>query len=102
VFTDKQVASWKKVTDAVHAKGGLILCQIWHNGRATVPDFIEGHTTLSSSDIPIKGNALNGKPYSDNPPKPMTVEDIKSVTNDFVVGAKRAIKAGFDGVEIHG
>jgi 2,4-dienoyl-CoA reductase-like NADH-dependent reductase (Old Yellow Enzyme family) len=86
----------------VHAKGGFIYCQIWHVGRATVPEFIEGNTTLSSSDIPIKGKALNGKEYSDNPPRPMTVEEIHEITKEFAEAAKRCIGAGFDGVELHG
>jgi len=74
VFTSGQVAGWKRVTDIVHAKGGFIYCQIWHVGRATVPALIEGQTTLSSSDIPIKGKAVNGQDYSDFPPRPATIE----------------------------
>jgi len=90
-------------TDAVHAKGGYIFCQIWHVGRATVPALIEGHQTLSSSNIPIKGQAVNGDEYSDFPPRPMTVEEIQIVARDFAEAAKAAVDvAGFDGVEIHG
>lgn len=102
VFTAKQLAGWKRVTDAVHAKGGFIFCQLWHVGRATVPSLIEGHTTMSSSTIPITGPALTGAPYSDTPPRAMTVEDIHAVTQEFVEAAKRCIEAGFDGVELHG
>lgn len=103
VFTPGQLVGWKRVTDAVHAKGGFIYCQIWHVGRGTVPEFIEGNTTLCSSDIPIKGKALNGKDYSDTPPKPMSVEEIQDVIQEFAGAAKRCVKdAGFDGVEIHG
>ncbi|ETN36229.1 uncharacterized protein HMPREF1541_08506 [Cyphellophora europaea CBS 101466] len=102
IFTPGQIAGWKRVTDAVHAKGGFIYCQLWHVGRATVPDFLDGHPAVSSSDIPITGNALTGAPYANTPPKPMTVEDIQEATKEFAAAAKRALEAGFDGVEIHG
>ena len=102
VFTSGQLAGWKRVTDAVHAKGGFIYCQIWHVGRATVPALIEGQTTLSSSDIPIKGKAVNGQEYSDFPPRPATIEEIKGIVENFATAAKRCVEAGFDGVEIHG
>jgi 2,4-dienoyl-CoA reductase-like NADH-dependent reductase (Old Yellow Enzyme family) len=102
VFTQGQIAGWKRVTDAVHAKGGLIYCQLWHAGRATVPALIEGQDTLSSSDIPIKGTAVDGSEYASNPPKSMTIEEIKEVVESFGAAARRCIEAGFDGVEIHG
>ncbi|KAE8153023.1 hypothetical protein BDV25DRAFT_137263 [Aspergillus avenaceus] len=102
IFTPSQIAGWKKVTDAVHAKGGFILCQLWHVGRATVPAFIEGRQPLSSSDIPITGKALSGSEYADSPPRAMTVEEIGETVQEYAAAAKRAIEAGFDGVEIHG
>jgi 2,4-dienoyl-CoA reductase-like NADH-dependent reductase (Old Yellow Enzyme family) len=103
VFTSGQLEAWKKVTDAVHAKGGYIFCQLWNVGRGTVPALIEGHQTLSSSDIPIKGKAVNGEEYSDYPPRPMMVDEIQSVVKEFAEAAKAAVDlAGFDGVEIHG
>jgi 2,4-dienoyl-CoA reductase-like NADH-dependent reductase (Old Yellow Enzyme family) len=57
---------------------------------------------MSSSDIPITGKALTGAEYSDTPPKPMTVDQIKGVVSDFADAAKKCVEAGFDGVEIHG
>jgi 2,4-dienoyl-CoA reductase-like NADH-dependent reductase (Old Yellow Enzyme family) len=64
---------------------------------------IEGKQTVSSSDIPIAGPAVNGEEYSAHPPRPMTVEEIKEVTADWAAASKRCIEdAGFDGVEIHG
>jgi len=101
IFTQGQIASWKKVTDAVHAKGGFIYCQLWHVGRATVPSLLDGKDAVSSSDIPIKGKALTGEEYSATPPKAMTVEHIKAEVEEYAAAAKRAIEAGFDGVEIH-
>lgn len=102
VFSPSQIAGWKKVTDAVHAKGGFIFCQIWHTGRASTPGLRGGQPSLSASDIPISGGALDGTQYGDAPPKPMTVEEIKQTTQDFADAAKKAVEAGFDGVEIHG
>jgi 2,4-dienoyl-CoA reductase-like NADH-dependent reductase (Old Yellow Enzyme family) len=102
IFTPSQIEGWKKVTNAVHAKGGLILCQLWHVGRATTPGFLGGKTPLAPSDIPISGKALDGTEYADAPPRPMTVDDIKEVVLEYAAASKRAIDAGFDGVEIHG
>lgn len=101
IFTSSQIAGWKKVTDAVHAKGGLILCQLWHVGRATVPSFIEGNQPVSSTATPIGGDALDGNPYSATPPRPLTVEEIQDLVKEYGAAAKRSIEAGFDGVEIH-
>lgn len=103
VFTTGQLEAWKKVTDAVHKKGGFIYCQIWHVGRGTVPALIAGNQTWSSSDIPIKGKAVNSDEYADFPPRPMTVDEIRGVVKQFSEAAKAAVEqAGFDGVEIHG
>ncbi|KIW96765.1 uncharacterized protein Z519_02156 [Cladophialophora bantiana CBS 173.52] len=102
IFTQSQIAGWKRVTDAVHAKGGFIFCQLWHVGRATVPSLLNGHDCVSSSNIPLAGKALDGSEYAATPPRPMTVEEIRETIEEFAAAAKRAIEAGFDGVEIHG
>ncbi|KAJ5217594.1 uncharacterized protein N7469_011219 [Penicillium citrinum] len=102
IFTDSQIAGWKKVTDAVHAKGAYIYCQLWHVGRATVPSFIDGKQALSSSDIPISGNGLDGTEYAALPPRPMSIDEIQDTVKEYAAAAKRARAAGFDGVEVHG
>ncbi|KAJ5583935.1 hypothetical protein N7450_006599 [Penicillium hetheringtonii] len=102
IFTDSQIAGWKKVTDAVHAKGAYIYCQLWHVGRATVPSFIDGKQALSSSDIPISGNGLDGTEYAAFPPRPMSIDEIQDTVKEYAAAAKRARAAGFDGVEVHG
>lgn len=102
LFSDAQIAGWKRVTDAVHSKGGFIFSQMWHTGRASPAGLLNGKQPVSASDIPISGKALDGTEYGDAPPRPMTVEEIKETTADFAKAAKRAIEAGFDGVEIHG
>lgn len=103
IFTASQIAGWKKVTDAVHAKGGYIYCQLWHVGRATIPAFLGGATPVSSSTIPIEGKALDGTTeYADFPPKALTPEEIKEIVAEYAAASERSIEAGFDGVEIHG
>lgn len=103
VFTDSQLAGWKRVTDAVHGKGGSIICQLWYTGRASSSAMRGGLQPLSSSGIPMQGNYLDGTPCADDPPRPATVEEIHDLTKTWATAAKAAVeKAGFDGVEIHG
>lgn len=102
MFTESQLQAWRRITDAVHAKGGFIFSQLWHTGRASPPSFRNGQQAFSSSGFPISGGALDGTEYGDSPPRSATVEDIQEVTSTFAEAAKRAIAAGFDGVEIHG
>ncbi|KAF7534174.1 hypothetical protein G7054_g6458 [Neopestalotiopsis clavispora] len=101
IFTESQIAGWKAVTDAVHAKGGFIFNQIWHTGRASGPGMLNSKISLSSTSQPMKGKYLDGSDCAENPPKPMTVEEIHATTAEFAAAAKRAVSAGFDGVEIH-
>ncbi|KAF2270329.1 FMN-linked oxidoreductase [Lojkania enalia] len=102
IFTESQIAGWKKVTDAVHAKGGFIFCQMWHTGRASPASFRGGQQPWSSSSLPMGGNYLDGTSCTENPPRPMTVEEIRATVKEFGAAARRSIEAGFDGVEIHG
>lgn len=101
IFTSSQISGWKKVTDAVHAKGGYMFNQLWHVGRATTPGMLGGVPTVSSSNISISGKAVDGTDYADSPPKPLTPEEIKELVAEYAAAAKRSIEAGFDGVEIH-
>ncbi|SIQ66495.1 alkene reductase [Maribacter ulvicola] len=102
IYSKQQIEGWKKVTDEVHHEGGKIFIQLWHVGRMSHPDFHNG-------DLPLAPSALNPNAQSFTPegfkdtvtPKAMTTEDIKQTVNDFKNAAKNAIKAGFDGVEIH-
>ncbi len=106
------IAGWRGVTRAVHLAGGRIVCQLWHMGRLVLPDYIDGETPMAPSAIPGHGQImappsightsgfLPMKPYV--VPREMTQEDIDSVVDAYQVGARNALAAGFDGVEIHG
>jgi N-ethylmaleimide reductase len=104
IFTDAQVEGWKKVTDTVHAKGGHIFVQMWHVGRVS-------HRSLQPGGAaPLAPSAVraNTKTYVNNgfaevdEPRALTLDEIKGVVEDFGKAAANAIRAGFDGVEIHG
>jgi len=102
IYSDEQVEAWKKVTDAVHNEGGKIFIQLWHVGRLSHPVYLDGKTPISASainpNLPIR--TPQGE-RSSVTPKEMTVEDIKNVIGEFSKAAANAVKAGFDGVEIH-
>jgi N-ethylmaleimide reductase len=103
VYSAEQIEAWKKVTTAVHAKGGRIFMQIWHAGRASHPDINGGARTVSSTATAIEGeiNTPAGKvPHA--VPHALTLEEIPGIVATFAQGAKNAMAAGFDGVEVHG
>ncbi|RMJ07673.1 hypothetical protein BHE90_001101 [Fusarium euwallaceae] len=96
IWREDQVAAWKDITDEVHGKGSFIYCQLFAMGRAGDAEVAkkEGFTIKAPSAIPIESGAAV--------PEAMTIEEIKQTVKDFVDAAKNAIRAGFDGVEIHG
>ncbi|MDN3618889.1 alkene reductase [Polaribacter undariae] len=102
IYSEAQVEGWKKVTKRVHDKGGKIFIQLWHVGRISHPDFHHGELPLSASAINPKAQSFTPEGFKDTvTPKEMTLEDIKTTVNDFKNAAANAVKAGFDGVEIH-
>lgn len=104
IHTDEQVAGWRRVTDAVHAKGGRIFLQLWHVGRISHPSFQPGGALpVAPSAIAPAGTsrtASGPQPYVT--PRALELEEVASVVAQYAAGAERAIAAGFDGVEIHG
>ncbi|KAL8969401.1 MAG: hypothetical protein Q9197_004367 [Variospora fuerteventurae] len=96
IHSPDQIAAWKRVTDAVHSKGSYIFSQLCGVGREVSPQVLEatGQSLRGVSAIPMESGGLV--------PSEMTDKEIWGVVNDFVQGAKNAIEAGFDGVEIHG
>lgn len=112
IWSQEQVAGWKKVTDAVHEEGGTIFAQIWHVGRMShaslQPD--NGAPVSSSNKPPANGPKnmafvylADGKPGFADPtlPRALSTEEVGRVTGDFVKAAVNAVNAGFDGIEIH-
>ena len=100
IYNKAQVKGWKKVTDAVHNKGGRMFLQIWHAGRAVHPHLVK-EQTIGPSAIAIRG-MIFGTDMAYAVPKEMTQDDIKLVKEQFRQGAQNAKEAGFDGVELHG
>lgn len=102
IFTQAQIAGWRKVTDAVHAKGGKIFVQLWHTGRVAHPHFFGGGDVLAPSAQKIEGSVPRMRELTYVTPKPATLEDIQELVRDYAKAAENAMEAGFDGVEIHG
>jgi N-ethylmaleimide reductase len=104
VFSEAQVTEWKKVTDAVHEKGGLIFVQLWHVGRISHPDFRGGKAPVAPSAIAPRGmQSYTAKGFQDIPaPRALETAEIADIVAGFHQAAKNAQAAGFDGVEVHG
>ncbi|KAI0313542.1 FMN-linked oxidoreductase [Amylostereum chailletii] len=99
LYSSEQIAAWKKVVDAVHAKGSFIYCQIWTVGRRSIPEILEeadpSYPYLSAGNLPVEGRS--------RAPRAMTKHEIKDYVQYYASAARAAVEgAGFDGVEIHG
>lgn len=103
IHTTAQVQGWQKITEAVHRKGGLIVLQLWHTGRASHPDFQpDCELPVSSSATAINGETYT--PYGKKPyitPRPLELDEIPGVVQQYADATLRVREAGFDGVEIH-
>ncbi|NML17244.1 alkene reductase [Azohydromonas caseinilytica] len=103
IYSDAQVEGWKAITQAVHEAGSKIVAQIWHVGRVTHPGLIGGAQPVAPSAVQPKGVAYTHRGKVELPvPHALTVEEIAEVVQQFRRGAANALRAGFDGVEIHG
>ncbi|GGX95750.1 alkene reductase [Streptomyces microflavus] len=104
LHSPEQVASWRKVTDAVHAEGGRIFAQIMHAGRIGHPVLLpEGLTPVSASPVRAAGQIYTHEgPKDFVEPRELTDDEIRQTIADFAAAARNAIDAGFDGVELHG
>ncbi|WRX18720.1 NADH:flavin oxidoreductase/NADH oxidase [Theobroma cacao] len=105
IWSKEQVEAWKPIVDAVHAKGGIFFCQIWHVGRASTYEYQpNGQAPVSSTSKQLMPQVLANatEPAKFSPPRRLRTDEIPLVINDFRVAARNAIEAGFDGVEIHG
>ncbi|RXH58750.1 alkene reductase [Granulicella sibirica] len=108
LFTDAQVEGWKAVIQAVHAKGGLIMSQLWHTGRSSNVLTLGGETPVAPYIDPSYWNdpkslvSTNNGWQQPSPHRALTIPEIKAIVEDYRNAAERAKAAGFDGVELHG
>lgn len=107
IHTPVQVAAWRGVTDAVHAKGGLIVAQLWHCGRVShscwqSPTAPGGAKPVSSSAVPMAGQVWSATGLVPaETPRALGLDEIPGVVAQYRHGARCAMEAGFDGVELH-
>jgi len=103
IYTPSMVAGWKRVTDAVHAKGGHTFLQLWHCGRCTHVDWRPGntHPVAPSAIRSIGGMTMAGTWTQHGEPRGLTLEEIPSVVAQYKQATLNALAAGFDGVEVH-
>ena len=102
IYSKAQVEGWKKVTSAVHERGGKIFLQLWHVGRMSHPDFHDGKLPLSASALNPNSRSFTPQGFKETvDPKAMTLEEIQETIKDYGQAAKNAMAAGMDGVEIH-
>ena len=107
LYSSPQVEGWKRVTEAVHAKGGHIFAQLWHTGRSSHVSMTGGEMPVSASVTPAywqNPSHLTSTPDGWVPPSPhraLTVAEIAGIVQDYGKAAERAMDAGFDGVELH-
>lgn len=102
IWSDEQVEGWKKVTQAVHEKGGTIFMQLWHVGRISHSSFLNGEKPVAPSAIKPSGHVSLVRPLTEyETPRALETEEVKEIVNAYKLGALNAKAAGFDGVEIH-
>lgn len=103
IWSDEQVEGWSHVTKAVHAEGGRIFLQLWHVGRISHPDYLNGAAPVAPSAIAAEGHVSLLRPKQNYPtPRALETDEVAEIVEQYRVGAMKAKWAGFDGVEIHG
>jgi len=102
IYNDEQIAGWRAITNAVHAAGGHIVVQLWHCGRISHPDFHQGEAPIAPSAIQPAGQAFTYEGLKDFvTPRALQLAEIPGIIDQYRHAAACAVKAGFDGVEIH-
>ena len=102
IWNDAQVEGWRHVTREVHEAGGRMFLQLWHVGRISDPELLDGQLPVAPSAIPAAGHVSGLRPKRLHPvPRALETEEIPGIVEDFRRGAERAKAAGFDGVELH-
>lgn len=103
IWNDEQVTGWKKVTDAVHAQGGKIVCQLWHVGRfSSVKLQPDGKAPVAPSAIQAEGQTYTAEGFVPvSMPRALELTEIPGIIEQYRHAARNALRAGFDGVEVH-
>ncbi len=104
IYSEEQVQGWRRITDAVHAKGGRIVIQLWHVGRISHTSLQPGGQPPVSSTARASGSkTYNAEGFVDcSTPRALRSEEMPRIVEDYRRAAANAIRAGFDGVEVHG
>src|SRR3982075_4415893 len=103
IWSDEQLAGWRRITDAVHNAGGRISLQLWHVGRISHAIRLKGETPVAPSAIAPEGRVSLLRPdQSYVTPRALAHAEIAGIVEDYRRGAENAQRAGFDGVELHG
>lgn len=105
IYTSRQVAGWRRVTDAVHARGGRIVMQLWHVGRISHAEYQpQGVAPVGPSAIASDGtvHVPSGGRVAYPVPRALETDEVVGIVEQFRIGASNAMDAGFDGVEVHG
>lgn len=103
IWNAAQTEAWKPVTEAVHEAGGRIVLQLWHMGRLVHPDFLGGEPPVSSSNVRAPGHAHTPTGRQELvAPRPLRLDEMPRIVDDYGRAAQNAKDAGFDGVQLHG
>lgn len=102
LYTPEHIAAWRRVTDGVHAADGHIFAQLWHVGRVSHPHFLEGQLPLSASATSMTGSLSRARELQYGETRAASIGDIQTLIDSFAHAADNALKAGFDGIELHG
>lgn len=102
IWSPAQVEGWRRITQAVHARGGKIFLQLWHVGRVSDPEYLNGEIPVAPSAVACEGTVSLLRPKRPfGTPRALRPEEIKTIVADFAEAARKAKDAGFDGVEVH-
>lgn len=103
IWSETQVAGWRLTTHAVHEAGGRIFLQLWHVGRISDPELLDGQLPVAPSAVQPAGHVSSLRPKRPYVvPRALETDEIPGIVDDFRRGAENARAAGFDGVELHG
>ena len=102
IWTKEHIEGWKRVTEAVHKRGGKIVLQLWHVGRISDPELLNGEIPVAPSAIAPQGQVALLRPKRDYVvPRALQTSEVADIVQDFAQAARNAKEAGFDGVEVH-